>query len=71
MAITREELQAGMSTVMAVAEVVRDAGRVPAGVVYMALMTRGVTFEGYEKIIGILERSKLIRRDGDVLVWII
>ena len=70
MAVTADEIRAGIEIVKAVAETVREVKRAPAGVVYAALMTRGVSLAGFEKIVGILERAEVVRRDGDVLVWI-
>jgi hypothetical protein len=68
---TTEEVLAGIRAIAAVAETVRELGRVPSGTVYAALMSKGVTFSGYEKILGILDRAGLVRQtQGHELVWI-
>ncbi len=56
---TSEQLKAGQAVVFAVAETIREAGEVPSGTIYAALVGR-VTFEGYQKILGILKNAGLI-----------
>ena len=54
----------------AVAETVRDAGRIPSGHVYAMLVGR-ISLDGYEKMLGILQRAGLIHRTTThELVWI-
>ena len=66
---TTQELQAGLNIVRAVADTVRELGRAPRGVLYSALMGRGISLADYEKIEGILICAGLVRRAGDCLVW--
>ncbi|HLZ39422.1 MAG TPA: hypothetical protein VKQ11_00575 [Candidatus Sulfotelmatobacter sp.] len=56
---TQEQLKAGAAVIMAVAETIREAGECPSGTIYAVLMGR-VTFQGYEKILGILKGAGLI-----------
>jgi hypothetical protein len=68
--VTEKQLNAGIAMVKAVADTVKELGRVPSGVVYSAMMTHGVSFEGYQKIVAILVRGGLIREESNQLVWI-
>ncbi len=67
---TKAELTAALATVLAVGDVIREVGRAPAGPVYAALMTAGVSYEGFERIVDTLVKAKVVRRDGHELVWI-
>lgn len=67
---TPQQATAAVAIVMAVAETVRESKRVPSGTVYAALLGR-VSFEGYEKILGILKSAELIEETrAHELVWI-
>jgi hypothetical protein len=72
--LTKEEARAGLATVMAVADAIRELGRVPAGHLYAHLMGHGITKAGFDSIIGLLTReadgvTPLVRREGHELVW--
>lgn len=67
---TSSQILAGIRTVQAVAEAVRELGQVPAGTLYAQLMSAGVTLVGFEQIIGSLSRAGLVSRRGDLLCWI-
>jgi hypothetical protein len=65
-----QELKAGLAVTIAVAEAVREAGEIPSGTVYAALVGK-VTMEGYTKILGILKGAGLIEEDrSHLLRWI-
>jgi hypothetical protein len=67
--VTAEQRKAGLQVVMAVAETVREVGECPSGTVYAALVGR-VTFEGYQKILGILQNAGLVSVGKDhMLRW--
>ena len=68
--VTREQLIAGLRTIRIVADAIREAGTIPAGIVYTALSTSGITLPGFESIVAILSREGLVKRTGDSLVWI-
>ena len=66
---TPQEVKAGIRVVKAVAEAIREAGRIPSGHLYALLC--GVTdLAGYEQIIGILVNAGLVRKAGHELVWV-
>lgn len=68
--VTREQLIAGLRTIRLVADAIREAGTIPAGIVYAALSTNGITLPGFESIVAILSREGLVARSGDCLTWI-
>jgi hypothetical protein len=68
--MSNQELKAGLGIIRAVADTVRELGSAPRGVLYSALMAKGITHSAYETIEGILIRGGLVRRNGDVLTWI-
>lgn len=71
--MTREEIQAVMGTVKAVADAIQEAGSIPAGHLYALLMGHGCSLRSFEYLIGLLTSSEngkpLVRREGDMLVW--
>jgi hypothetical protein len=69
MAPTPEQLKAGTQMILAVAETVREAKEAPTGVMYAALTGR-VSLDGFQKILGILERANLIEVRNHVARWI-
>ena len=68
---TKKQIGAAVAMTAAVAEAVRAAGSegVPAGTLYAALVGR-VSHEGFEKLVGLLVRAALVRREANhLLVW--
>lgn len=55
--------------IQAIAEAIRDLGEVPSGHLYANVMAY-IDLHTYEAIVGILTRSGLVRKQGDVLAWI-
>lgn len=66
---TKEQLQAGLRILHAVAETVREAGRVPSGTVYAALCGR-VDLQGYQGLIRTLVNADLVKVENHELVWV-
>ncbi|SRR3990167_4138746 len=62
--------KATIDMVRAVADTIKEAGRIPAGTLYASLMTQGCTIQQYEQIEGLLVRSGLVRKVNDELIWI-
>lgn len=67
--VTQSQVGAALKIVQAVADTVREAGSVPAGTVYAALMAHGCTLGQFEGIVGILEGAGLVTNRGNVLHW--
>lgn len=66
--VTKEQVAAGVKTIAAIAEAIRDLGEIPAGHLYGRLAGM-LTIGDFERIIAILERTKLIEKHGHLLVW--
>lgn len=66
---TKQELKAGLSVVLAVAEAIREAGEFPAGTLY-AVLTGRVDIQGFDKIVSIITGSGLVEKRGDLLRWV-
>lgn len=65
------ERKAALLVALAVSEAIRELGQVPAGELYAAMMTKGISLQVFEAIIANLEGAKLVRREAShVLVWI-
>jgi DNA-binding IclR family transcriptional regulator len=65
---TTKEVQAALEALAALAEAIQVAGSVPSGEIYAHAGCPGIA--SWERMLGLLERSGLIRRDGHLLVWI-
>lgn len=68
--MTKEQINAGLKTVLAIAESIRELGSVPSGHLYAHLMG-SLTLESYEKIIQILVNQDLVKKHpSHLLEWI-
>lgn len=68
MSTTKEQLTAGLNTLRALANTIRELGEVPSGQLYASVMSV-MDLASYEKAIALLVRSTIIRKCGDLLVW--
>jgi hypothetical protein len=66
--VTKEQIEAGMQVVLVVAQAIHAAGSagMPSGHLYAMLMGK-MELSQYERIIGILVKNGIIRKDGHVL----
>lgn len=64
----RKKIEAALGVLRAVADAIRELGRVPYGVLYANVMAH-IDLANLDAIVGTLERAGVIRREGDVLVW--
>lgn len=70
-AFTSEQVEAAAKLMAVVVDTIRDAGEIPSGHLYAALMSAGCTLSTYEQLIGVLERRGLIEVDpSHVIRWI-
>jgi hypothetical protein len=67
--VTPAQIKAALQTMMAVADAIRQAGRIPAGTLYAALMTR-LSAGAFDSLLAQILRTGLVRREGDELVWV-
>lgn len=66
--VSENEIRATVETIRAIADCIRDAGSIPSGNLY-ALVMGHLSLSQFQSIIGILERSGLVRQSGHVLHW--
>jgi hypothetical protein len=62
--------KAALNVTMAVAETIKEIGSTPAGPLYAALMGKGCDLSTFNAIIGVLCRTGLVRRSGDMINWV-
>jgi hypothetical protein len=67
--VTPAQIKAALQTMMAVADAIREAGRIPAGTLYAALMPR-LSAGAFDSMLAQVLRTGLVRREGDELVWV-
>ncbi len=65
---TTNELKAGFKALQALAEAIRELKQIPSGHLYARVMNY-MDINAYEKAIGLLCNSGVIRKNGDLLVW--
>ena len=67
------EIRNGLLAVKAIADCIKEAGQIPAGHLYAALMGHGCTLNAFEQIVGLLTSTRqgkaLVRRENDLLIW--
>jgi len=71
---TKEAIAAYLTVLRTVADAIREAGSIPSGHLYAAMMPAGITLAQYERIIDILTAdtdgaSPIVRKSGDMLHW--
>jgi len=70
---TDNQARNALLAIQAVADCIKEAGEIPAGHLYAALMGHGCTLDGFEQVVGILTSAKhgkpLVRRENDLLIW--
>jgi hypothetical protein len=66
---TEQQIKDAVDFVVTLAELVRASGRIPAGHLYALVMDR-CDLTNFESFLSRLVGARLVRRDGDVLVWI-
>lgn len=68
--MTNVQARAGLAVIKAVADAVRELGRVPSGNIYAVVMG-SLSLEQYERVLGILKDAGLIEETaGHELIWI-
>lgn len=67
--MTNAELQAGLKIMVAAVEAIKDAGSIPSGHLYAAMMGT-LSHPAYESMIRQILRTGLVEQTGDTLTWI-
>ena len=66
--MTSEEIKAGLNTIKAIADTIKELKEVPSGTLYAQLM--GImTLDQYQRVIDILKRSGIVSESVNVLKW--
>jgi hypothetical protein len=68
--MTSAEIKAALNVMLAVADAVRDAGRLPLGSLYATLSGHITSMSAFESMIRQLTNTGIIRREGNELVWV-
>jgi len=63
------QVQALIAAIRAVGDTIRDLGEVPSGHLYAMLMGH-MSLETYNKLIGALQQSKLVKVENHLITWI-
>lgn len=66
---TKQQVQASVNALLAIAEAIRELGEVPSGELYARLMGH-MDLETYESFIRRLVGAKLVENRGHLLVWV-
>jgi hypothetical protein len=68
----KAKAHAVVSMVVALGETIKEAGSdgVPEGVLYAALMTRGVSLESFNRMVNLLIKAGVVKRSNHLLTWI-
>lgn len=67
--MSADQVKAALNMILAVSETIREAGQVPSGTLYAALMSK-VDLGGYNRIIDTLKGAGVIREENHCLIWI-
>jgi hypothetical protein len=64
-----QHVRAALKLIIAGADGVHDAGRIPSGMLYATLMDR-MSASAFQSMIGQRTRTGLVRRESQALVWV-
>lgn len=67
--MTKTQVNAAVNTVIAIAEAIRELGRVPSGHLYARVMSH-MSFETYDSVINTLKNAGVIKETNSELIWI-
>jgi len=70
MTITKEAIKSTILAIKTVADCIKEAKQIPSGHLYALLMAHGIDMQTYNKIIGLLTSSKLVKQENNLLIWI-
>jgi len=68
------EIAQALAAIRLVADCIREAGSIPAGHLYAALMAKGCTLQTFDRIVSMLTSNEhgaaIVEKRGDLLVWV-
>ncbi len=65
---SQAQVKAGLEVIRAIADAIREVKQVPAGHLYAAVMGT-LSLSAFTRIVDMLVRSGLVRKQGDLLIW--
>ena len=65
---TKDQIKAGIETIKAVSDAIKELKEVPSGHLYAHVMNQ-ITLDQYNKIIDILKKGEVIREKNNLLIW--
>ena len=69
MSVTTENIQSALKVMVAAVEAIKDAGQIPSGHLYAAMMGT-LSQSSYDAMLRQILRTGLVRQDGDVLIYV-
>jgi len=67
----QKQATAALDILRGVADIIQEAGEIPSGHLYGALMAKGMSLETYHQLIALLKHSGLIEEDPSCLLrWV-
>lgn len=65
-----EQRAAAMRIIIAMGEMIQDAGEIPSGHLYAMLMPTGMSLESYNRVISALVKCKVVTQENYLLKWV-
>ena len=69
MTATSDQMSFGLDLIRAIIETVQELKSAPVGPLYMAFMG-SMDLDTFNRLLDFVLKTKLVRRDGDLLVWV-
>lgn len=65
-----EQAAAAMRVIVAIGEMIQDAGEIPNGHLYVMLMPTGISLESYNRILTLLKKCEVVTEENFLLRWV-
>ena len=69
MAATADQMSFGLDVIRAIVETVQEMGSAPVGPFY-AVLIGSMDLDTFDRLLDFVLKTKLVRRDGNLLVWV-
>lgn len=68
---SKEQVVAVVELITAVGDIIREAGPagLPSGHLYAMLMAKGISYNGYQQMIGAMQSAGVVKQSNNVLYW--
>lgn len=68
--ITKDAVKAALVLVKVLADAVKEAGEIPSGALYAAVMSK-IDLNTYNRVLDILQKAGVIEVKGNLVKWIV